>query len=761
LFTYSSAYYSYSIDPDFQIDELKIQFSENEELIKIISNDCRVEISKPTLSIQVFNKHNHPIVRDSEEGFGCITTIHKGVVKVSVRQSMEWETSFWGLGDKTGHLNLRGATYSNWCNDAFGYGNSSNELYRAIPFFLKTEDENSCGIFVDNTHRTLFDFGHTHYDEYEFGAEGGNLNYYVFCKSNPLDILSDYAKLTGKPQMPPMWALGYHQCRWSYFPESRVMEVAHLLKQHEIPCDALYLDIDYMDAFRCFTWNKSYFPNPAKMIQGLNDIGFNLVVMIDPGIKVDPDYPVFQEGYHQDYFCKRINGSLMIGPVWPQDCAFPDFTNPEVRTWWADLYKVLIDNGVSGFWNDMNEPAVFQVNNFTFPNDVIHYREGHPTNHREAHNIYGMQMARASYEGIKKHNPTKRTFLLTRANFSGGQRYAAVWTGDNLASWEHLKIANRQVQRLCMSGFSFTGTDIGGFAGTPDSELFVRWLQLSVFHPLMRVHYMGNNEHGSAEVDVEQIESAIKSNRIDREPWSFGEKWLPLIKSAIELRYTLLPYFYSLIRVHSNTGKPFLHHLWLEDPSDFLLKKVERDFMCGNHLLVSPIEEPDCSHQIVCFPQGEWFQWKNSTSFAGQREYEFPVELDKLLLFVKAGSIIPKYPIRLNTKIPVPVLMLDVYYQKGSLESFLYEDEGEGYDYQKGKFNVYNWRTTGDSIHFEILQTTFGSYQTKYSTMKIEIFGLPFTPKHLMVDNKPRSFDWEKNSMCFQIEKDWYKIVVA
>ncbi|MCB0589481.1 MAG: hypothetical protein KDD06_29625, partial [Phaeodactylibacter sp.] len=329
-------------------------------------------------------------------------------------------------------------------------------------------------------------------------------------------------------------------------------------------CDAIYLDIDYMDGYRCFTWNKDYFPNPSAMIGKLRQQGFQTVVMIDPGIRVDSKYRVYQKGMEKEAFARRSSGELMRGPVWPPDCVFPDFTRPDVREWWGGLYKGLyLEDGVSGFWNDMNEPAVFKVEGATCPDNVLHHYDGHPCDHRKAHNVYGQQMSRATFEGLKKLKPGKRPFVLTRATFSGGQRFASVWTGDNAATWEHLRLANLQCQRLSASGFSFVGSDIGGFDKQPDGELFIRWLQLAVFHPLYRVHSMGNNIDGAAEAEAEMIQAAEKENRMDQEPWSFGEDNTLLARKAIEFRYELLPYIYTAFRQYVQTGSPVIRSLFL------------------------------------------------------------------------------------------------------------------------------------------------------------------------------------------------------
>ncbi|RYY11212.1 MAG: glycosyl hydrolase, partial [Chitinophagaceae bacterium] len=413
------------------------------------------------------------------------------------------EENFFGLGDKSGNFNLRGRSFQNWNTDAYSFGWDQDPLYRTIPFYTGINEGIAYGIFFDNTFRSYFDFGKEDNAKTSFWSDGGELQYYYIHGPHFMDVVKRYQSLTGTHPMPPQWALGFHQCRWSYYPENKVREIAEGFRERNIPCDAIYLDIDYMDGYRCFTWNKKYFPDPKKMIRDLSSIGMKTVVMIDPGIKVDDNYWVFKEGKDNNYFCRRSDDYFMEGHVWPGRCQFPDFTNPTVREWWGGLYKELVEMGVAGFWNDMNEPAVFGAG--TFPNDVRHNFDGFRGSHRKAHNVYGMQMVRATYEGLKKLMRNKRPFTITRAGYAGMQRFGCVWTGDNVATWEHLKMGNIQCQRMSVSGVPFCGTDIGGFSGEPDGELFTRWIQLGTFSPFMRAHSAGDTA--------------------EREPWSFGEPY--------------------------------------------------------------------------------------------------------------------------------------------------------------------------------------------------------------------------------------------
>ncbi|MCK6692914.1 MAG: DUF5110 domain-containing protein, partial [Thermoanaerobaculia bacterium] len=641
---------------------------------------------------------------------------------------------FYGLGDKTCSPNLHGKTFENWCTDAFGFGRETDPLYRAIPFYYSMHQDVAYGIFFDNTFRTHFDFDSQEQGAVSFWADGGEMNYYFLFGPTLSDVACAYARLTGMPELPPLWALGYHQCRWSYYPHSRVMEIAETFRALEIPCDAIYLDIDYMDGYRCFTWNTEHFPNPEKLVSELNGLGFQTVVMIDPGIKEDPEYFVYSEGLDKNMFLRTADGEIAKGPVWPGFCAFPDFTHPGVRQWWGDLYADLYQNiRISGFWNDMNEPAVFHVNHKTLPDHVLHHHEGQLCGHRKAHNVYGQQMNRSSWEGLRRLRPEKRPFLLTRATYSGGQRYAAIWTGDNFSDWEHMQIANVQCQRLSVSGFSFCGTDIGGFAGKTDGELFTRWLQLAVFHPLMRVHSMGQHSAGDTAVTDEAQLADPALHTSDQEPWSFGEKWTPLAKKAIELRYALLPCLYTAMWQNTRTGMPVLRHAAFADPEDPKMWDNERDFLFGEHLFVSPVVQPKVQRQLVNLPKGNWYYFWTGQPANG--ELFVNVMPDQIPFFVREGAVLATYPVRQWTgERPVDELTLYVYYKKGRESSLLYEDAGEGYDYLGGSFSLKTWTTLGENGHFSLEQQQEGEWTPPYQNVKIYLVGFPTFVRHCSVD---------------------------
>jgi alpha-glucosidase len=760
--------FSYAIDPKFKPQATEVKINESKYGIALSTAALIFIVSKDDLRITIYN-HQYKVISSEIAPYCAISTLLHGLSEVRITKYSPKGEAYFGLGDKSSALNLRGQIKQNWNTDAFAFGADRDPLYRSIPFYFGLHQGNGYGIFFDNTYRTHFDFAATETSKTTFFAEGGELNYYFIYGPELLKVAEQYTDLTGKPELPPLWSLGYHQCRWSYFPESRVKKIAQEFRARRIPCDALYLDIDYMDDYRCFTWNNDYFPDPKGLMDDLKEKGFQTIVMIDPGLKVDDDYAPYQEGIVNDYFCKRTTGELMVGPVWPPECVFPDFTNMAVRDWWGKLYREMyIQQGVSGFWNDMNEPAMFKVDILTFPDEVMHYYEGEPTNHRKAHNIYGLQMSRATTEGLKQLQPQKRPFLLTRATFSGGQRYAAVWTGDNVASWEHLHIANIQCQRLSISGFSFCGSDVGGFAGVPTGELMVRWLQLGAFHPFFRVHSIGNNVDGAAEVQKELIAEQEQKRRLDQEPWVFGEEYENLAKAAIEMRYHLLGYTYTAFWQYATKGTPMLKSLSFFDQTDTTALERENEFIFGNHLLIAPITQP-CTiagiikheeenqeiaiadhpknevveeivlleTQEIYLPKGNWYLFQNNQLFEGQQLISLPVSLAQFPIFVKAGAVIAWYPVQQFVgELEITIITLKVFYVKGSEISLFYQDAGEGYQYQKNDYKLTTFTTEGFDHCFSLQQTTKGNFASTQKTYQIEIYGLPFEAESAMLDGK-------------------------
>ncbi len=699
-------------------NELNIEEKKKEIIIATPKITC--VISKKNLKVKFYNEDD-VLLNEDEKGFHWQLNHKYGGNIVKMSKHAQKHEHFFGLGDKTGPFNLRDKRYELWGTDNYGYHNDTDPLYKNIPFYLGLHTNSCYGIFFDNTFQSFFDFASERKTAVSFWALGGEMNYYFIVGSDMLKVSERFTRLTGKSEMPPLWALGYHQCKWSYYPESNVRTICTKLRKLDIPCDAIYLDIDYMDGFRCFTWDKEKFPDPPKMVADLLDQGFKTIVIIDPGIKVDPEYSVFKEAFEKDYFCKRADGPHLMGKVWPGDCYFPDFTNPDVRAWWADLFKELIaETGVHGVWNDMNEPAVFEVESKTFPDDVRHHYDGHPCSHRKAHNIYGMQMTRATYEGVKKFTYPRRPFIITRSAYAGIQRFSSVWTGDNIASWEHLRIANIQCLRLSISGISFCGSDIGGFMEHPSPQLYIRWMQMATFHPFMRTHSSG--DHGN------------------QEPWSFGEEALSIVRDYIKLRYTLLPYLYSAFDQYVNKGRPILRPISFYDKTDEETYFREDEFFHGDHLLICPVMDSNYSRQVY-LPKGQWYNYWTNQLYQGKKEIKVDARLDRIPIFIRAGAVIPFYPeMNFVGEKKIDDLRLRIYYCHDKVQSSLFEDRGDGYDHTRGYFNRKSFNVKGNDKTLRVWQNITGQFEPEYKTYVLELIDIPFTINQIEVDGE--AFDW-------------------
>ncbi len=729
--------FSYAISNKFVPITENVEQKIHLDHIEIVTNAVILHINKLDSKLTFTDIAGKIICRD-ERGFHWEEHRQYGGNVVKMSKVVKEGEHFYGMGDKTMHLNLRGRRVTNWAMDTYGFKKEEDPIYKAIPFYTAIHSEIGYGIFFDNTFKAHFDFGSERRSVTSFWAEGGEMNYYFIFGPELIDVTRRYTQLTGTPELPPLWSLGYQQSKWSYYPHTKVKEVTNKLRSNQIPCDAIYLDIDYMDGFRCFTWDKEKFPEPKAMISELKKNGFKTVVIIDPGIKIDENYAVYNEAIENNYFCRRADGPFMKGKVWPGDCYFPDFTNPKVRKWWSGLFQELIEEiGVRGVWNDMNEPALFEINGKTFPDDVRHDFDGNPCSHRKAHNVYGMQMARATFKGVKKYNSGQRPLVITRSAYSGAQRYASAWTGDNIASWEHLWIATMQCQRMSTSGFSFVGSDIGGFIDHPTPELFVRWMQLAVFHPFFRTHSSG--DHG------------------EQEPWSFGEDALKIVRTYIELRYTLLPYIYTAFHQYVNEFTPMLKPISMFDQSDQdTLYRVD-EFLMGDHILVCPVLEPNAKSRYVYLPKGKWYNYWTNKVFEGGKEILAEAPLEQIPLYIREGAVIPFYPVMQYVgEKPVDQLTIKVYYGGESLNSYLYEDSGDGYDYEKGIYNRKKFKTQSTPTSFKMSLKTNGHYEPSYSTYKVVLFGLPFLPSRILVNDKEMDINSkyiENQSLVFTTER--------
>ncbi|MFA5138770.1 MAG: TIM-barrel domain-containing protein [Elusimicrobiota bacterium] len=617
------------------------------------------------------------VSRRGKPGKGGVRTIPRFDGRV-VTLAVSSGTSLYGTGEAAGPLLRNGRTLTLWNTDAYDYSASSPSLYQSHPWVLGVRpDGSSFGVLFDTTYRQELSLPPLSGGELRTSVEGPDFPVIVIERQGPAAVLRELSRLTGKMPLPPRWSLGYHQCRYSYTPDSRALEVAREFRKRRIPCDVLWHDIDYMRDFLIFTFSPQAFPDPARHNRELHALGFRTVWMIDPGVGAQPvSYPVFSALMAGGHAVLAADGSTFFGKVWPGKVVFPDFLRSETRRWWAGLYKNWLSYGVDGVWNDMNEPAVFETPTKTMPEDNIHRADaklGGAGPHARYHNVYGMMMIRATREGIQAARPDRRPFVLTRSNFIGGQRYGATWTGDNRADWDHLAWSIPMVLNMGLSGQPNVGPDIGGFIGNGpegrEGELFARWMSFGALLPFSRGHTM-------------------KGNR-DKEPWSFGPEVEKSCRTALERRYRLLPYLYTLFREASETGLPVARPIFFADLKDPALRGEDSSFLLGDGLLVATGPRPS-------LPKGGWskFVFPGEEADPGQAQ-----------LYIKPGAAIPAGPVvQYSDEKPLEELTLLVCFDsQGRASGRLYEDAGDGLGFEKGEFRETVFRVTrGPKVKQEI-----------------------------------------------------------
>ena len=687
--------------------------SETKDIVELSTPTLKVIINKKPILINFYDK-NGEVLNQDLTGFG----VRWQGTEITAYKKLQQNEKFIGLGEKTGNLNRFGTTVTNWNTDHPAYGSTDDPLYQTQPFFMGIHDNKVYGIFFDNSFKTTFNFGASNTLYSSFSATDGNLVYYFFGASSIADILSDYTWLTGRTWLPPIWSLGYQQCRWSYYPESEVLSIARTFREKHIPCDVIYLDIHYMDAYKVFTFNQERFPDPKHLTKELQSMGFKMAIIIDPGIKIEKGYKQYDEGIANNMFIKYPDGSLYTGSVWPGPVHFPDFTNPLVRKWWGESFKFYVDNGVVGFWNDMDEPAVWGN---SFPNLTEINFEGRKGTMSEGHNLYGMLMARSTYEGAKKLM-NRRPLVITRAGYAGVQRYSSVWTGDNVASDEHMLLSARMVSNMGLAGIAFAGPDMGGFIGNPSANLYSRWISQGVFTPFFRGH------------------ADFNSN--SKEPWAFGVDVEDHARAMINLRYKLLPYIYSAFYTATQTGMPVSRSLAINYTFDENIYKPEyqNEYLFGPSFLVVPVSS-NSSFAKLYLPEGKWYRYGTNQVFGGNKEIIAESSIDDLPVYVKESAIIPMQTVIQNTtEIPSDTLRLLLF--KGDISNTFtyYEDDGLTYNYEKESYLkrdiMYN--PSGKSITFSKSE---GSFTSKFKYVKIILNG--FDTKTVRVNKSDLVLDNE------------------
>ena len=616
--------------------------------------------------------------------------------KIEILKAMQGDECFYGFGDKTGSLNKRGCEYEMWnTNNPAPQMENVKSLYKSVPFFITLREDCVFGLFFDNHYKTYFDMGKENASYYYIGADDGNLDYYMFFGENMSQVLEGYCSLTGTHELPPLWALGYHQSRWSYESESRMRETAARLRMLGIPCDALYLDIDFMERFKVFTWDREKFPQPEKMIADLKKQGFKTVAILDPAVKKEEGYPVYEEGAENGYFLKDKNGEIYYNKVWAGVSAYPDFSKKSVRDWWGDREGEMLDQGLEGILMDMNEPSTFDG---LMPLDVVFDNDGSPTSHKEMHNLYGNLMGKAVREGWSRAS-TKRPFIVTRACFAGMQKYSMSWTGDNHSIWVMLRESVAQICSMGLSGMGFTGADVGGYGSDCSGELLARWTQLGAFYPYFRNH----------------------SSRPTRfqEPWRFGEEVLDVCRKYIRLRYRLLPYLYDLFWQMERTGLPVMRPLVLEYERDPRVREISDQFMIGPSLMAAPALAKGMEYRAVYLPEGRWMDYWKETWEKGGEYVLRETSLDCCPLYVRENSIIPMYPVQNyvgETEIRELTLLIT-----GREASYIhFQDNGEDMAYRKGEYNEYLFEYRDRVFQVSLRH---GGYERVYDSYRLLVNG--------------------------------------
>jgi alpha-glucosidase len=617
------------------------------------------------------------------------------------------EECIYGLGEQTSPLNRRGTTCRMWNTDPKGaYKPGDDPLYMPMPVYLGLHRNGSYLIFYENSYPATFQFdpisaeNQTGQPEARVTFESGALRFY-FIPGDPADAMQRFSELTGRAGLPPRWSLGYHQSRWGYKTAADIRRVVQGFRDHDLPLSAIHLDIDYMDGFRVFTVDSQRFPDLPGLVRELDEQGIKVVTIIDPGVKQDPDYPLYQSGLQEEAFCRLPDGELLVGVVWPARSVYPDFTNPLVRAWWGRAYALLLEAGVAGIWHDMNEPTSFAITGGPFlPLATGHHLEGQGGDHRQAHNLYALQMNRAGFESLSHFRPLQRPWILSRSGWVSQVRYAWSWTGDASTSWESLRLTIPLVLGTGLSGQPYSGPDIGGFSGTPSAELYLRWFQMATFLPFFRTH------------------SAF--NTAQREPWVFGEPFTAIIRDYLRLRYRLLPYLYSLAWEISQNGQPFVRPLFWNEPRATALWQIDDEFMLGDSLLIAPLLEEGQPRRSVRLPTGKWSSLWGDQVYAGPGEVEIECGLENIPVFVRQGSLLPtQEKDRLVVHVYVPESVQTAQYR-------LYSDAGDGGPGEQ-EFRLDDFQVTRNGDALEISWKNEGSFPFPYSQVELELHGLEFS----------------------------------
>lgn len=659
--------------------------------------------------------------------------------------------AYLGFGQKVGPLDKRGLHFTFWNTDVVPHHPDTDPLYQSIPMFLGLRDGAAWGLFLDESWRSEVDVALAHPERLTWETWGPELDVYLISGPGVEEVVGRYTALTGRPPLPPLWSLGAQQSRWGYENADEIRGVIEGYRARQLPLDCVYLDVDYMDGYKVWTFDPARYPDPAALAREAAEQGVKLVTIVDPGVKLEVGYAVYDEGARRDAYVRLDRGDVLVGEVWPKPAVFPDFTREDVQRWWGEQHQGFADLGIAGFWNDMNEPSCFSIRTEggftgagegsaglgTVEGKTLPYDARHGTRrHLEVHNVYALGMARATFEGLRALAPERRPFVLTRAGFAGIQRYSAVWTGDNSSHWSHLETSVPMLLGLGLSGVAFTGADIPGFAGAANGELLARWTQLGVFYPLMRNHAARGTP--------------------PQEPWRFGEPYLSLCREALERRYRLLPTLYTLMQEANMTGLPVMRPLVMYGAPDPDNLAAFDQFLFGRDLLIAPVVRPGQSRRLAYLPQGEWLEFANLAEVGGVVEGGQHViasaPLETTPVWLRAGGAVALTgPAQHTTGANWEVLAWHVH-AAPQVAGRLYEDDGEGY----GEGRTTTLTGTLDDGAFTLTQRIAGTLPWSRAVERVHVYGLP-APQSV---NGARRDRYMNGVLELEVDAGWERLVV-
>ena len=686
------------------------------------------------MSIKKFTFGNpincHSVIKDIKSEYINILSDFK-IEEGSILINLDEEDIVYGLGENVRGINKRGWIFESYCSDDPNHAQDKRSLYGAHNFILVSGKE-KLGIYVDCPGKVIFDIGYTEIGELKITVVDGEYNLYIIKEDTEVKVTKEFRKLIGQSYVPPKWAFGYQQSRWSYKDENEVRELAKTFRDKEIPIDCIYLDIDYMERFKNFTLNNESFPNFEELVLDMKKEGIKLIPIIDAGCKIEEGYDIYEEGIENGYYCKDKDGNPFVAAVWPGQVHFPDFLDKDVRLWFGNKYKFLVDKGIEGFWNDMNEPAIFYSeqglkkafekideskgknldiysffelkdtilglsNSHNDYNSFYHNVDGKQIKHNDIHNLYGYNMTKSAAEGLESIDANKRFLLFSRASAIGAHRYGGIWTGDNTSLWEHLEMNVKMMPGLNMCGYMYTGADTGGFGGNCTSDLLTRWMQFSIFTPLLRNH------------------SAMGTRK--QEPFAYDENTENSVKNLIDLRYALVPYIYSEFMKGTLNDEMMFEPLSFRY-NDLTSRGIEDQLLMGDSIMLAPICKQNAKGRYVYLPE-EMLMLKIKSlddiemKVMAQGHHYCEANLDEFVIFIKKNKLLPlgmtakSVENIKNEKIKV-IAFVD---KKSTYE--LYDDDGVTMGYKLGKTNNLTIEISEINEEIEVKTTIDGNVDIK------------------------------------------------